>query len=304
VSDWLPLPYDEWRDTRDTLHMYTQVIGKLRLALAPFEPHWMNVPLYVTSRGLTTSPMPIGSRTLEADLDFIDNALVLRDSAGGLQRRTLGGAVADFYEDVLSALTRLGVEVKLSVVPSEVSEPIPFPKDRTHHIYDPAQALRFWRALAQIDTVLREHRAGFFGKSPPVSFFWGTFDLAVVRAGGRRVTPQPDAGTIARFGGTAEQICAGWWPGDQRTPQPAFYAYAWPKPTGVERASIRPAGAAWDTTIGEFLLPYAAVQASADPRATILEFLRSTYDVGAKLLGWPDDLIRFDVPGRSRATVS
>jgi hypothetical protein len=301
VSDWLPLPYDEWRDTRDTLHMYTQVIGKLRLALAPFEPHWMNVPLYVTSRGLTTSPMPIGSRTLEADFDFIDNALVLRDSEGGLQRRTLGGAVADFYADVLGALTRLGVEVKLSVVPSEVSEPIPFPSDRTHHVYDRAQALRFWRVLAKVDSVLREHRAAFFGKSPPVSFFWGTFDLAVVRVGDRRVTPRPGAATIERFGGTAEQICAGWWPGDPRTPRPAFYAYAWPKPAGVERASLRPAGAAWDTTIGEFLLPYAAVQASADPRAAILEFLRSTYEVGAKLLGWPNDLTEFDVPGRPLA---
>jgi hypothetical protein len=296
MSDWPPLPYDEWRETRDTLHMYTQVIGKLRLALAPFEPHWMNVPLYVTSRGLTTSPMPIGSRTLEADFDFIDNVLLLRASDGGLERRPLGGAVAELYADVRAALTRLAVEVTLSVVPSEVSDPIPFPEDRTHHVYDPAQALRFWRVLARIDSVLREHRAGFFGKSPPVSFFWGTFDLAVVRVGTRRVTPRQGAATIERFGGTAEQICGGWWPGDQRTPRPAFYAYAWPKPAGVERASIRPAGAGWDTTIGEFLLPYAAVQSAADPRAAILEFLRSTYDVGAKLLGWPSDLIRFDVP--------
>jgi len=297
MSDWLPLPYDDWRATRDTLHMYTQVVGKLRLALTPFEPHWMNVPLYVTSRGLTTSPMPIGSRTLEADFDFIDSVLILRTSDGALERRALGGSVAEFYADVLGALARLRVDVRLSVVPTEVPEPIPFPSDRTHDTYDPAQALRFWRVLGLIDSVLREHRAGFFGKSPPVCFFWGTFDLAVVRIGDRRVAPRPGAGTIERFGGTAEQICGGWWPGDERYPHPAFYAYAWPKPAGVEREPIRPAGAAWNTTIAEFLLPYDVVQRSAEPGGAILEFLRSTYAVGARLLRWPEDLTRFEVPG-------
>jgi Family of unknown function (DUF5996) len=301
MNDWPALPYDEWRETRDTLHMYTQIIGSLRLALALFEPHWMNVPLYVTSRGLTTSPMPVGSWTLEADFDFVDNVLVLRCSDGGLERRALGGAVADFHADVQRALQRLDLDVVLAVMPSEVPDPIPFARDRRHHVYDPAQALRFWQVLGRIDTVLKEHRAGFFGKSPPVCFFWGTFDIAVIRVGTRRVTPRPGAKTIERFGGTAEQICAGWWPGDARYPHPAFYAYAWPKPAGVERSSIRPVGAAWDTTIGEFLLPYPIVHASADPRATILEFLRSTYDAGAKLLGWPDDLTRFDVPGRAPA---
>jgi len=179
--------------------------------------------------------------------------------------------------------------------------PIPFPLDRTHHVYDPAQVLRFFGVLSKIDAVLKEHRAAFFGKSPPVCFFWGTFDLAVVRGSDRQVQPRPGAGTIERFGATAEQICAGWWPGDPRYPDPAFYAYAWPKPTGIEQSAIRPAGAGWSTAIGEFLLPYSVVQASADPRAAILEFLRSTYDVGARLLGWPDDLTHFDVPGPSRA---
>lgn len=302
MNEWLPLPYDEWRETRDTLHMYTQVIGALRLSLSPFEPHWMNVPLYVTSRGLTTTPMPIGSRTLEADFDFVDNQLVLRSSDGGLERRTLGGAVAEFHRDVQAALERLGVQVPLAVGPSEVPEPIPFAEDRTHHDYDPAQALRFWRVLARIDTVLKEHRAGFFGETPPVSFFWGSFDLAVVRVGVRRVTPRPGAGTIERFGGTAEQICGGWWPGDARYPEPAFYAYAWPKPAGVERAAIRPAGAAWNATIGEFVLPYSVTIESPDPRDAILEFLRSTYDVGARLLSWSAELTRFEVPGRPDAT--
>jgi hypothetical protein len=296
MTSWLPLPYGEWRETRDTLHMYTQVIGKLRLALSPFEPQWANVPLYVTSRGLSTSPMPVGLETLEGEFDFFDNVLVLRLSDGRIERRVLGGSVAAFYGDVMRALARLGVEVELSLVPSEVPDPIPFPEDRTHHHYDAAQALRFWRVLARIDSVFREHRAGFFGKTPPVSFFWGSFDLAVVRFSGRRVNPPRSARTIERFTSTAEQICGGWWPGDARYPHPAFYAYAAPKPVGLEQAAIQPTGAAWNTTIGEFVLPYAAAQASADPRAAILEFLRSTYDAGSRLLGWPSDLTQIERP--------
>jgi hypothetical protein len=301
VSPWLPLPYDEWKDTRETLHMYTQVIGKLRLALSPFEPQWANVPLYLTARGLTTSPMPIGVRTLEAAFDFFANILVLLTSDGEVERLTLGGSVADFYRDVMGALARLGVDVTLSVVPTEVPHPIPFPEDRTHHTYDAAQALRFWRVLAQIENVVKEHRVGFFGKTPPVCFFWGTFDLAVQRFSGSRVTPPPGAGTIERYAGTAEQICGGWWPGDQRYPYPAFYAYAFPKPAGLETTQVRPAGAAWNATIGEFLLPYAVARESADPRAAILDFLRSTYDAGSRLLGWPSDLTEFDVPGGAQA---
>ena len=300
VNEWLPLPYAEWRETRDTLHMYTQVIGKLRLALSPFEPHWMNVPLYVTARGLATSPLPIGSRTLEARFDFMDNALLLESSDGGAERRELGGAVADFYADVMRALGRLGVDVTLSPVPTEVADPIRFADDRTHHVYDPAQALRFHNVLASVDAVLKEHRAGFFGKTPPVCFFWGTFDLALVRGSDRRVQPRAKAGTIERYAGTAEQICGGWWPGDPRYPDPAFYAYAFPKPQGIESSAIEPAGAGWSPAIGEFLLPYATVQASSDPRAEILTFMRSTYAVGAKKLVWPDDLTHFDVPGRPR----
>jgi hypothetical protein len=298
MTPWPSLPYEEWRESRDTLHMYTQVIGKLRLALSPFEPQWGNVPLYVTARGLTTSPMPIGARTLEGEFDFIENVLVLRTSDGGIERRVLGGAVADFYGDVMGALARLAVEVTLSVVPSEVPDPIPFPEDRTHRTYDPGQARRFWEVLAMIDSVLREHRAAFRGRTLPVSFFWGTFDLALIRVSGRPVTPRPGAPFLERFGGNAEQVCAGWWPGDAKYPHAAFYAYAYPRPIGIEQRSIRPPEAGWSTTIGEFLMPYESARTSADPRATILEFLRSTYDVGAGLLGWPGDLTQIDAPGR------
>jgi hypothetical protein len=300
MTAWPPLPYQEWRATRDTLHMYTQVLGKLRLALSPFEPQWANVPLYVTARGLTTSPLPVGLRTLEGELDLIDHVLVLRTSDGRIERRELGGPVADFYGDVMQALRRLDVDVRLSVVPSEVPDPIPFPDDRTHDTYDAGQARRFFELLAMIDVVFRGHRAGFRGRTPPVCFFWGTFDLAVIRLSGRSATPRRGAGIIERFSGNAEQVCAGWWPGDARYAQPAFYGYAYPKPAGLERAAIAPAGAAWDPTIGEFLMPYAVVRASADPRATILEFLRSTYDVGARLLGWPADLTEIDVPAPRR----
>jgi hypothetical protein len=303
VTPWPALPYDEWRETRDTLHMYTQVIGKLRLALSPFEPQWANVPLYVTARGLSTSPMPLGPGTLEGEFDFVENVLVLRSSDGGIERRRLGGSVAEFYGDVMRAVARLGAQVKLSVVPSEVPDPIPFPEDRTHHIYDSGQALRFWQVLTMIDNVFREHRAGFRGRTPPVCFFWGTFDLAVIRLSGRPASPRPGAGIIERFAGNAEQICAGWWPGDARHPDPAFYAYAYPKPVGIEQTPIRPAEAAWDTMIGEFLMPYAFARASADPHASIIDFLRSTYDAGARLLGWPGDLTQIDVPGRPHAKV-
>ena len=295
MTSWPTLPYAEWRETRDTLHMYTQVLGKLRLALTPFEPQWANVPLYVTARGLGTSPMPVGDRVLEAELDFIDDVVVLRSSDGGLERRGLGGSVADFYGDVMQALARLGVSATLSVVPSEVDDAIPFPEDRTHHTYDSGQARRFWHVLSLVDIVLHEHRAAFRGRTLPVSFFWGTFDLAVVRTG-RPVPPRPGAGFIERFGGNAEQVCAGWWPGDARYPEPAFYAYAYPKPADLAQASIRPAGAGWNTAIGEFVMPYSVVQRSADPRSAILEFLRSTYDVGARLLGWPSDLTQIDAP--------
>jgi hypothetical protein len=296
MTEWPDLPYDDWKETRATLHMYTQVLGKLRLALSPFEPQWANVPLYVSARGLTSSAMPVGLRALDAELDLVDHALVLRSSDGGVERRPLGGAVADFYGDVLAALARLGVDVALSPVPSEVADPIPFPEDRTHDTYEPAQAQRFWRALSMVDAVLKAHRAGFRGKTPPISFWWGTFDLSLARFSGKAITPRADAGLIERYGGDAEEICCGWWPGDERLPQPAFYAYAYPSAAGIERASIRPDGAAWNPTLGEFVMPYDVVRAAPDPRQAILDFATSTYEAGAALLGWDGELTAVEGP--------
>jgi uncharacterized protein DUF5996 len=295
-NEWPALPYEEWKQTRDTLHMYTQVIGKLRLALSPFEPEWANVPLYVTARGLTTSSIPVGLRTIDAEFDLIGHELVMRSSDGHIERRPLGGSVAEFYGDVVRALQRMRVDVAISVVPSEVSTPIPFPDDRTHDTYNAEHAARFHRVLAMVDTVMKEHRAHFRGRTTPVHFFWGTFDMAVARYSGRPIEPAPGAGVIERFGGDEEQICAGWWPGDERVPYPAFYAYGYPAPDGLERVPIQPGEAGWNLDAGEFLLPYEAARNTTDPRHAIAEFFSSTYTAAATLMRWSDDLTQVSSP--------
>jgi hypothetical protein len=297
VDEWPALPYDEWRDTRDTLHMYTQVVGKIRLALSPFEPQWANVPLYVTARGLTTSPVPSGVRAFDIEFDLVDHRLVLRSSDGGVEQfRLRPRAVSDFFADVMAALARLGVDVTISPGPSEVPDPIPFAEDRTHQSYEPEQANRFFRVLSAVDVVLKEHRSRFNGKAPPVHFFWGSFDLVGARFSGRSATPPPGADTIARYGGDAEQICGGFWPGHAGFPSAAFFAYGYPKPGGIEDAPIKPAGAAWDAEIGEFVFPYEAMRATPDPRRALLDFLESTYDACAQRLGWSPELIGGDRP--------
>ncbi len=287
---WPTLPYPEWRETRDTLHMYSQVLGKLRLALSPFEPQWANVALYVAARGLTTSPIPAGPRTFDAELDLLGHELVVRTSDGRIERRPLGGAVADFYRDVVRILDRLGVDVQISTLPSEVADPIPFPDDHVHATYEPLQAARFFQVLARVDEVLRRHRARFRGRTSPVQFFWGTFDLALQRFSGRRVEPPANAGIIRRLGGDAETICAGWWPGDERARQAAFYAYGYPKPDAIEGRAIEPEGAGWSEAAGEFVLPYDDVRGAADPAAALLRFLESTYAVAARLMSWDPEL--------------
>lgn len=297
VDEWPALPYEDWQPTRDTLHMYSQIVGKLRLALSPFEPEWANVPLYVTARGLTTSPVPLGLRVFDAEFDFFDHQVVLRDSDGGVERVPLRAqAVADFYATVMDALRRLGFDVTISPGPSEVPDPIPFAEDRTHHSYEPDQANRFFRVLSAADVVLKEHHSRFRGKTPPVQFFWGSFDHVVTRFSGRPLTPPADADRITRYGGDAEQICGGFWPGDQRFANAAFFGYGYPKADGIEQASIRPAGAAWNDTLGEFIFPYDAMRATPDPRRALLDFLQSTYDASANALGWSPELTQIDTP--------
>jgi hypothetical protein len=296
MDEWPDLPYEWWRPTRDTLHMYTQLVGKLRLALSPFEPQWANVPLYLTARGLTTSPIPVGSVTFDAEFDLFDHVLVLRVSDGGVARVPLGGAVADFYGAVMEALRGLGLPVAVSELPSEIPDPIPFPLDRMHHTYEGDQAQRFWQVLARVDVVMKRHRARFRGKTSPVHFFWGSFDLANTRFSGRPASPPPSADTILRYSDDAELICGGFWPGDQRWPYPAFFAYGYPRPDGIERAKPRPEAARWDEQAGLFLLPYDAVRASPAPAEAILDFLDSTYDACATSLGWSTDLVSAEQP--------
>jgi hypothetical protein len=265
---WPPLPYEEWKDTRDTLHMQLQAIGKVRLALSPFEPQWANVPLYLTGRGLTTSTIPHPSgEVFDIDVDLVDHHADVRTGSGLIERVTLQAPVARFYAELMRALERAQVPVEISTLPSEVPNPIPFPDDTVHAIYDAAAVTRFWRVLLSVEAVLREHRARFRGKAPPVQLWWGSLDLATTRYSGRPVATPPDADVITRLGGDEENFCGGFWPGDERTPYPAFFAYMYPKPDGVEQAPR------WDARLGEFLLPYDEVRESGDPRRTLLEFL-------------------------------
>jgi hypothetical protein len=293
VDEWPALPYDDWRETLDTLHMYAQVVGKLRLALSPFEPEWANVPLYLTARGLTTSPVPHGLRAFDAEFDFVDHRLVFRTNDGGLEQLRLRPlAVADFYQEVMAALGRLGIEVTISRGPSEVPDPIPFAEDRTHHSYEPADAKRFFHVLSRVDVVFKQHHARFWGKTPPVQFFWGSFDLAVTRFSGRPVTPPADADVITRYGGDAEQICGGFWAGQDAHRAPAFFGYGYPKPDGIETAAIQPDGASWNNDLGEFIYPYDVMRSAGDPVRALRDFLESTYDACATRMGWSPDLIR------------
>ena len=291
---WPELPRDAWTETRDTLHLWTQVVGKVRLALAPAEPEWAQVPLYVSARGLTTSPMPYENGTCQIDFDFIAHVLRIDTSDGrrstiALEPRT----VASFYAEVLSALRRLGIGVQIDPRPQEIDGAIPFDRDDVHASYDARWAQRFFEVLSRVDAVLKEHRARFFGRTTPVQFFWGTFDLTLARYSGRALRPPADAGLIERVGGDAEEIAAGFWPGDERFPEAACYAYHYPALTGLERAQIDPPTAFWSQEMGEFLLRYDDVRVSASPREALLAFFESTYRAAATLANWDIDALAY-----------
>ena len=296
LAEWPELPYEAWKPTMDTLHMKLQIIGKVRLAMTHREPQWANVPLYLTGRGLTTSPMWGGSAGFAIDLDLVNHEVIVAVNDGRLERVALDARpVADFYQELMGRLHTLGIDPAITTVPSEVENPIPFPEDTIHATYHPESAHRFWRLLARIDLVLKEHRGRFRGRSSPVSFWWGTFDLAVARYSGRPVQPAEEWGIIRRVGGDAEQCCVGFWPGNAALPEPAFFAYAYPKPEGIESAGLRPAAAGWRPALGEFILPYDAVRRSADPRQAILDFAESTFVAGATRQRWdPGLLIPYD----------
>ena len=276
----------------DTLHMELQIIGKLRLALSPFEPQWANVPLYLTARGLTTTPMTATDVAFEVGVDLIDHQVQVATTTGGLARVPLTARpVAVFYREFMSALSSWGIVVQLSPGPSAVNDPIPFAEDTTHATYEPTWATRFFRLLSAIDLVLKEYRARFRGKTTPVSFFWGTFDLVVARYSGRAVEPPANAGIIRRVSGDAEIICAGFWPGNAQVPHPNFFGYAYPKPAGIEHERLSPVEAHWDAGVGEFLLPYDDVRRATSPRDAILEFCEGLFAAGARLQGWDSALV-------------
>jgi hypothetical protein len=292
LAEWPELPFDAWAPTMETLHMKMQVIGKIRLALSRREPQWANVPLYLTARGLTTSPIWSGRAGFAIDVDLIDHQVVVAMNDGRTERVALRARpVADFYQELMGRLRTLDIKPAITTVPSEVANPIPFPEDTVHAAYDPEWAHRFWRLLARIDLVLKEHRGRFSGRASPVSFWWGTFDLALACFSGRRVEPPAGAGIIQRVGGDAEQVCVGFWPGNAAMREPAFFAYAYPKPEGIEGAAMLPAAAAWNPALGEFILPYDAVRRSPDPRQAILDFAETTFMAGASRQRWDPALL-------------
>jgi hypothetical protein len=271
--------------------MWTQVVGKVRLAQAPLVNHWWQVPLYVTASGLTTSPMPYGQRTFQVDFDFIEHRLRLATSDGDARELELAPrTVADFYVEFMARLKELGLEVKIWTTPVEVPDPIPFERDETHKSYDPEYANRFWRALVQAERVLQQFRSGFAGKCSPVHFFWGSFDLAVTRFSGRRAPEHPGtpgvADSITREAYSHEVSSAGFWPGGAALPEPIFYAYAYPEPEGFKDFRVGPERASYNTDFKEFVLPYDAVRASADPDAALLRFLQDTYEAAATQAQW------------------
>lgn len=290
---WPDLPSAAWRDTRDTLQLWTQIVGKIRLARTPWLNHSWHVPLYVTARGLTTSPIPDGARSFEIDFDFIDHVLWIRSSDGHFRQLMLKPmAVAEFYNDLMIALRELGIAVAIRTMPCEIPDCIAFEQDTVHATYNASYANRFWRVLASAQQVMAHFRSGFLGKVSPVHFFWGSFDLAVTRFSGRRAPLHPGGvphlpDSVAREAYSHEVSSAGFWPGGGGViDDAAFYSYAYPAPAGFAAAKVKPAAAFFEPALGEFILPYDAVRAARDPDAALMQFLLSTYEAAADLAHW------------------
>jgi hypothetical protein len=306
---WPELPYAAWKDTCATLHLWTQVVGKIRLALTPWLNHSWHVPLYVTARGLTTSPIPYTDRSFEIVFDFIAHVLDVTTSDGTRRQIALRPqAVADFHASVLGMLGDLGIRVSITELPSEIPQAIRFSDDCVHASYDAEYAHRFWRVLVQADRLFKQFRTGFIGKASPVHFFWGSFDLAVTRFSGRSAPPHPGGApglndAVMREAYSHEVSSAGFWPGGGGIDHAAFYSYAYPVPDGFKSAPVRPAAASFSDSLGEFLLPYDAVRLAADPDAMLLDFLESTYDAAANTGKWDRAALECTpgVPGVPRA---
>ncbi|MCU1343671.1 MAG: hypothetical protein JWN92_3094 [Candidatus Acidoferrum typicum] len=284
---WPALPLSEWADTCATLHMWSQVVGKVRLALSPRVNHWWEVPFYVSGRGLTTSPIPYEKGIFEVQFDFIDHRLDVITDRGEIRSLPLAPrTVADFYADFMEMLHSLGINVRIWRMPVEIPNPVPFHLDRAHASYDSEYAHRFWRILVTVDSIFKEFRSRFQGKASPVHFFWGSFDLAVTRFSGRRAPERVGVDTITREAYSHEVISVGFWPGGGDMKDAAFYTYAAPEPAGFGDRAVRPAKAFYSKQMSEFFLLYDDVRAAASPRNALLEFCQSTYEAGADLGRW------------------
>ena len=291
-ESWPSLPLEEWADTFATLHLWTQIVGKVRLVQSPWVNHSWSVALYVTSRGLTTTPIPHGLRTFQIDFDFLAHRLVIDSSDGGVGGFALEPqSVATFYARLMEELDKLDLHVDIYKQPNEIPDPIRFDQDETHKSYDAERVHRFWKILVQADRVFKEFRARFIGKCSPVHLFWGAADIAVTRFSGRRAPEHPGGipnlpDRVTREAYSHEVSSCGFWAGGGAIPYPAFYSYAYPEPAGFQEANIRPDAAFYSKDFGEYVLPYDAVRQSGSPDATLLEFLQSTYDAAAKLANW------------------
>ena len=289
---WPALPFVEWKATAATLHMWLQIVGKVRVACAPWVNHQWHATLHLTSRGLTSRPTPWQGRAFQIDFDFVEHALTIEMSDGTVERLDLRPrSVADFHDQLMAKLRRLGIAVEIHGVPNEVADPIPFAENERDGDYQPEYANRFWRILSSTGLVFDEFRGGFIGKSSPVHVFWGAMDLAVTRFSGARAPAHPGGipnlpDWITREAYSHELSSAGFWAGGESHPQPIFYSYAYPSPPGFADAEVRPGAARWDADLGEFVLPYDAVRTAPSPREALLAFLESTYVAAAELGGW------------------
>src|SRR5262245_1635845 len=303
VEMWPALPYEAWKDTYATLHLWTQIVGKIRLAQTPWINHSWHVALYVTPRGLTTSPIPYGEREFQIDFDFIDHALLIQTSDGETRRLALEPrSDAEFYDALMAALAEAGIHVRIHGRPNEVADPIPFREDHAHAAYDAEYAERFWRVLLQADRVFKQFRTRFGGKVSPVHFFWGSFDHAVTRFSGRKAPPHPGGipnlpDSVTREAYSHEVSSAGFWPGGGAIDYPAFYSYAYPTPADFAAMPVRPQAAFFHDQLGEFILPYDAVRTVAAPDALLLDFLQTTYEAAANAAKWDRAALEYGPDG-------
>jgi hypothetical protein len=287
VTRWPPLELDAWRETKDTLHLWTQIVGKLKVELAPFQNHLWHTGLTLTARGLTTGPLPGPHDLLQADFDFLDHNLTLSTGRGGRKVVPLyPRSVALFYADVLGCLEALGTPVAINPIPQELPDPVPFDQDTIHQSYDRDAVERWWRILQSTSQVMEEHRRWFTGKVSPVLFYWGSFDLAIARYNGIPCAPPKGGGYLFRVAECETNWAAGFWPGSGAADYAAFYAYAYPQPDGIEQSKVQPDQAFWSSEMREFLLPYEDVRSLSDPDAAVRAFLQSTYEAAADLGGW------------------